>query len=183
MAEQLNIKEIVSWINGRLATLVPGSKFFGIAKTALKDDKILPIEGDKYIGLDDTFPMMVYHKELGLTSGETTGSGYGDNIKNIINSHSMAMIIYYNSAKTRVGADQLYMIMQKRVSGVLKSPGIKYARIIFNSAILEDARIYVQEYGAGPVRLKPAQRLIQVNYTVQIVFDKNCVAACLPQCN
>lgn len=183
MADTLSIKEIVTWINGRLSSLVPGSKFYGIAKTALKDEKILPIEGDKYIGLDDTYPMMAYHKELGLASSDAPGNGFGDNIKDIINSHSMAMIIYYNSEKTRVNTDQLYMIMQKRVSGVLKSPGIKYARIIFNSAILEDARVYIQEYGAGPVRLKPAQRLFQVNYTVQIVFDKNCIGACLPQCN
>lgn len=178
----LTIKEIVTRINGRLTVLVPGTKAYGVAKTALKDDKILPVEGDKYIGLDDTYPMQIYHKEVGLTSGETTGSGYGDNIKNIINSHSMAMIIYYNSAKTRVGTDQLYMLVQKKISGILKSPGIKYARIIVNSAILEDARVYVQEYGAGKVRLKPSQRLIQVNYTVQIVFDKNCVPACLPAC-
>ena len=182
MADVLTIKEVTGWINDRLKGLVPGIKVYGVAKPALKDGILMPVEGEKYIGLDDTFPMQVYHKELGLTSSETVGSGYGDNIKNIINSHSMAMVIYYNTAKTRAGTDQLYMLIQKRISGVLKSPGIKYARIIVTSAILEDARVFVQEYGAAKLRLKATQRLIQVNYTVSIVFDKNCTPACLPAC-
>jgi hypothetical protein len=182
MANILTIKEIVSWINTQLAPLVPGTQFYGIAKPAIRDEKLMPVEGEKYIGLNDAFPMQVYHKEFGLSSTEMQGSGYGDNVKNIMNSHAMAMIIYYNTAKARAGTDQLYMLVQKKISGILKSPGIKYARIIVTSAILEDARVYQQEYGVGPVRLKATQRLIQVNYTVQIVFDKNCTPACMPVC-
>jgi hypothetical protein len=176
----LSINDTINWINETICPIIPGAKTYGIAKTAAKDDKILPYTGDVYIGIDDTHPAQVYHKQLSISSNNVAGSGYGDNVAFLQNVYGMAMVVYYNEKKCGFTADKIYTFIQSAITGILKSEGHRLLRINVLSAILNDGQVWSQEYGQTPFKLSGSQRLIQINYSITAVFDKNCIA--IPNC-
>lgn len=175
------LHSIVDWINESLAGIIPGAKFYGIARTAAKDDKILPVtENEKYIGLDDTYPAQIYHKHLTISSANVPNSGYGDNLSSLSNTYGMAMVAFIDEKKTGIKADELYTIIQAKITGILKIEGYKSVRVSVANAILNDGQVWAQEYGNTPLRLTISQRLIQIGYSVVMTLDKNCIK--IPNC-
>lgn len=176
----LSILDISGWVNGKIEKFMPDVKTYGIAKTAVKGDGTAPYTDDKYIGIDDTFKSQAYHKQLSISSTSVPSSGYGDNEQSLQNSYGMALIIYFNEENCGFSADKLYTFIQTAITGRLKSAGYKSVRVTVASAILNDAQVWAQEYGATPYKLAGPQRLIQVNYTIVMVYDKECIL--IPQC-
>jgi len=175
----LSILDITGWINGKLCKFMPDIKTYGIAKAAVKGDGIAPYIDEKYIGIDDTFKAQAYHKQLTISSANVPSSGYGDNEQSLQNTFGMALIIYFNEEKCS-SADKLYIFIQSAITGRLKSAGFKSVRVSVSNAILNDAQVWAQEYGATQYKLAGPQRLIQVNYTIVMVYDKECIS--IPQC-
>lgn len=177
----LSTNDIATWINERVCPIVSGIKVYGIGKTASNPDgKIQPYINGQYIGIDDTYPAMLYHKDQSVSSTTVSGSGYGDDERSLQNTNAMAMIIYFNEKKCGLTADTLYTFIQSAITGVLKAEGYKSIRVNVLSAILNDAQVWRQEYGNTPYQLSDAQRLIQINYNAVFVFDKSCIK--IPNC-
>lgn len=176
----LSTSDITGRLNKEVCKIIPGIKLYGIGKTATKDDKILPYVDGQYIGIDDTYPAQGYHKELSVASTTVTGSGFGDEERNLQNTYQMALVMHFNEKKCGLTADKLYTFIQSTITGVLKAEGYKSIRVNVTSAILNDAQVWSQEYGNTPYKLSGPQRLIQVNYNIVIVFSPNCIA--IPNC-
>lgn len=176
----LSISDIVNWGNDMINPLIPGMKTYGIAKTAAKDNAIMPYVDEKYIGIDDTYESQVYHKQLSVSSTNVARSGYGNSDANLQNTYGMAMFVYFNEKKCGIKADELYTYIQTVVTGVLKAEGYKSVRVNVLNAVLNDTQVWAQEYGQTPFRLAGPQRLIQINYNIVIVFEKNCIT--IPNC-
>jgi len=176
----LSTNDIALWANERILPIIKGIKTYGIGKTAARDDKILPYADGKYIGIDDTYPAQSYHKELSVASSIVANSGYGDNERSLQNTTQMAMIVYFNEDKCSLTADKLYTFIQSAITGVLKADGYKSVRVNVLNAVLNDSAVWRQEYGDTPYKLAGPQRLIQVNYSITIVFDKHCIV--IPNC-
>lgn len=176
----LSINDISVWANEKVCGIIEGAKAYGIAKSALKDGNIMPYIDEKYIGIDDTYPAQIYHKLLSIASTAVALSGYGDNAESLQNTYQMAMFIYFNEGKCDFTADKLYTFIQASMTGKVKSEGFKSIRIGVNSANLNDAQVWAQEYGAAPFKLIGKQRLIQVNYIAVMVYNKECIL--IPQC-
>lgn len=174
-------QSILNWINNELCDLIPGAEVYGIARTALKDERMMPYcpADDKYIGIDDTFPFQAYHKELSLSTANVPRSGFGDNISDLANTYGMALIIFFDEKKLGVKTDELYTLIQSRITGILKIEGYKQIRIGVTNAILNDGQVWAQEYGQTVFRLSASQRLIQIGYSVTLTLDKNCFPKCI----
>jgi hypothetical protein len=175
----LSTGDIAQWANGLICPIIPGVKSFGIGKTASKDDKQMPYADDTYIGIDDTYPSIIYHKELSVASAILPG-GFGESVGNLQNTFQMAMIVYFNETKCGLSADKLYMFIQSAITGVLKAEDYKQVRVGVSSAVLNDVQVWRQEYGNAPYKLADAQRLIQINYSIVTVFDNKCIT--IPKC-
>lgn len=175
------LQSIVKWINGELCELVPGAKVYGIAKTANVDGIIKPYVPDeqKSISPDDTYPFQSYHKEQSLSSANINRSGYGDTLNDLANTYGMSLIIFFDENKTGVKTDELYTLIQARITGILKIEGYKSIRVGVNNAILNDGQVWRQEYGDTPFKLFASQRLIQIGYSVLVTLDKNCFPKCI----
>jgi hypothetical protein len=180
----LSVNDITTWSNDKVAPLIPGMKTYGIAKAAVKGDNIAPyIDGkhlEIYAGIDDTYSAQMYHKQLSISSTTVSRSGYGDNEQSLQNTYQMALIVFYNEKNTGIPADQLYTFIQSIITGVLKAEGYKSVRVGVSSAILNDGQVWAQEYGQTPFKLSGPQRLIQINYSIVMVFDKHCIT--IPNC-
>lgn len=174
------LHSIVDFINEKIKGLVPG-KLYGIARTASKDDRIMPVtEAGDWVGVDDTHPCIVYHKHLSIQSANVAKSGYGDNVSDLQNTHAMTMVIFLDEKKTGVKASELYTLIQSQVTGILKTEGYKSIRTSVLNAILNDGQVWSQEYGNTPLRLTASQRLFQIGYSVIMTLDKNCIT--IPKC-
>jgi hypothetical protein len=176
----LSVNDITKWSNEKIAPLIPGMKTYGIAKAAIRGDFIAPYAEEQYIGIDDTYPAQLYHKQLTVNSTTVPRSGYGDNEQSLQNTYQMAMVVFYNEKTSGMPADELYTFIQSIITGVLKAEGYKSVRVGVSSAILNDGQVWAQEYGQSPFKLSGPQRLIQINYSVVMVFDKNCIT--IPNC-
>lgn len=176
----LSISEIVNWTNEKICPIIPGVKTYGVAKTAVKDNSIMPYIDEKYIGIDDTFEAQIYHKQLTISSTTVARSGYGDEDSALQNTYGMAMFFYFNEKKCGIKADELYTYIQSVITGVLKSEGYRSLRVNVSNAVLNDSQVWTQEYGQTPFRLAGSQRLIQINYSIVAVFEPNCIV--IPQC-
>lgn len=176
----LSVNDTVTWANERIQPLIPGLKTYGIAKTAAKGDNIAPYTAGGYVGIDDTFTSQLYHKYNGITSAVVAGTGYGDDPASLQNTNSMSMFVVFNEEKCGFTADQLYTYIQASITGDLKSKGMRSARVSVVNAILNDGQVWAQEYGATPFKLKDSQRLIQINYSIVLVFDQSCIS--IPKC-
>lgn len=176
----LSILDITGWVNGKLCKIMPGIKTYGIAKAAVKGDGIAPYTEEKYIGIDDVFKAQAYHKQLTISSATVPSSGYGDNEQSLQSTYSMALVVFFNEEKCGFSADKLYTFIQSAITGRLKSEGYKSVRISVSSAILNDAQVWAQEYGATQYKLAGPQRLIQVNYTIVMVYNPECIT--IPKC-
>lgn len=172
------LQSIVKWINEQLCQLNKDGKLYLIAKSAVKDDKTMPYVEGSYIGIDDTYPIQIYHKQLGMSTITIGNSGYGDSVGDLQTTHQMALIVFFNEVKCRLKPEDLYEQVLAKLTGILKLEGYKYVRINVQNAILDDQRVYAQEYGQTNYRLGEFQRLIQINYQVLFVFDKNCISNC-----
>lgn len=176
----LSTNDIAIWANERICPIVKGLKAYGVGKTAARDEKTMPYVDGQYIGIDDTYPAMVYHKEQSVSSTAVAGSGYGDDERRLQNTYTMALLVYFNEEKCGLKADTLYTYIQAAITGVLKAEGYKSVRVNVQSAILNDAQVWRQEYGNTPYKLSDAQRLIQINYNIVFVLDKTCIT--IPNC-
>jgi len=176
----LSISDIAKFVSDKVAGIIPGAVAYGIAKSALRDDKQMPYADEKYIGIDDSKPAQVYSKQLTISSTQVQGRSYGDSEPLQQNTYGLAVIIYYDEKKSGLLPDQLYTFIQATITGGLKSEGYRSVRINVTNAILNDGAVWQQEYGATPLKLFGTQRLIQVNYNVVMTFDKNCIT--IPNC-
>lgn len=177
------LQSVINWLNEQLCELIPGGKTHGIAKTAVNDKGIIkPFTGKDWIdyaGVDDTYPFISYHKEQTLQSTNVPRSGFGDNLSDLANTYGMSLIIFFDEKKVGVKTDELYTLIQARVTGILKIEGYKSIRIGVLNAILNDGAVWRQEYGDVAFRLSASQRLIQIGYSVVVTLDKNCFPKCI----
>ena len=172
----LSVSDITQYLNERIASVIPNAKTYGIAKQAAIGDKTMPYCDGAYIGVDDTYPMQAYHKQLSIASVPVVArSGYGDSEGYMQNTYGMAIIIYFDEKKLQIAVDELYTFIQSQISGIIKAEGFKSIRIAVNNAILNDEQVWRQEYGNVKFPLSGSQRLIQIGYSVQATLDKKCV--------
>lgn len=179
-----SIHDIVKAINEAIP--IEGASLFGIAQPANRDGQIIPADmaTNQYVGIDDTFPVRVYHKNNAMTSTLRQGSGFGDGTGDQVNVYQMSMIVFNNRRLTKIQPDSLVLLMQVNTPRSVESEYFKSIRITYVNANLNSSQIWSQEYGTTLYRLGLEQDLIQINYTVEATFRQGCFAKCLDElCN
>lgn len=178
-----SIHDIVKQINQAICSRFD-AKTYGIATMSTKGENILPSDDEKYIGLDDIYKIQIYHKLNSMNNQLRTGSGYGDSRGDQVNTFNMSMIVFHNERLTKFKTDQLVLVLQANTPRDVVSEYFKTIRLTYNNVVLNDAVVWQQEYGQSAYKLKPHQRLIQINYTVEATYKEGCFAKCLEDlCN
>lgn len=180
-----SIRDIVQNINDALCGVFKGAQVYGIARTAIREDGLIPVIQEKYIGIDDNFALQVYHKINGITISTRPGSGVGRDPGHNVNTFQMSMIVYSSEKRTKLAADQIALIIQSVVPKIISSDFFLSIRTQLTSVILNSQQVYAQEYKSDTFRLDEYQSLTQINYTVEIAFKTGCFDICpedLEQC-
>ncbi|HET6255867.1 MAG TPA: hypothetical protein VFE32_17450 [Puia sp.] len=138
----------------------------------------------KYIGIDDTAPLIIYHKvQRSVTVPEPASKQFGDGQHRIKNSAILYMIVYADRSRIRLSADELEAVI---ISGFIDEiPKMEYPSEGFSSLIVSlsdtnfnSGAVFAQEYPGADNFLKPESILFQINYKVESSYRKDCLAIC-----
>lgn len=142
-------------------------------------------EGEvKYIGIDDTTPIMLYHKVTrSQTVPDQEANQFGDGRRRIKNTALLYLVVYADRSRVRLSPDELEALITVGLLDEIKKT--QYPSTGFSSLVVtpgesnfNSGSIFSSEYPGADNFLKPESILFQVSYSVVSIFRKECLALC-----
>lgn len=180
----MSLKTFIAQINESLQQAFASGKLYGLSKTVAKTTgtvtEILPVlDGtETYVGIDDVNAVIGYHKASNIQSLINKNSGFGDSQGDIHNVYTNNLIVFVDSDKVKMEADEFATLVQLNFPDRIKVENYKTVFVRVQNIILNSMQIYRSEYGDMEYKLKDRQNLISINYQIESVFDKNCFDKC-----
>lgn len=173
-----SLRDIISSLNETIE-LPKGSAVYGVAELVSKDDSTLPEIDGKFVGIDDKYPVIVYHRILSMSSKIDAKGGYGNAVGDVVNTYSMTMVVFLQHEKAGKYPDELILQIQANMPDTMRMPPYKNIKITFTGANLDSQSVWSQEYRTGTAyRLKSDQFLFKINYNIETTFSKGCFKEC-----
>jgi len=174
-----SIRDIVDQLNRSLTWLPAGSEKNGIAELLLRDDVTIPVINEKYVGIDDIYPVRIYHRLNSLNSSIKSGTGTGRIIGDNVNTYQLSMVIFLDRPKANMYPDEFLLLAQANTPERLTIDPYKSVVMAFTGAIFDSQSVYRQEYiTSDTYRLKEDQFFFKINYSIETTFSKGCFKKC-----
>ena len=143
-------------------------------------------EGDsaKYVGIDDTMPIIIYHRLLRNTAPpQQAKNQFGDGNRWIKSSATLIMIVYADRSRINLSQDDLEALI---ISGMIDeipraqypSTGVSSILVTHQETNFSAQSIFAQEYQNVDFFLKPESILFQITYTIGVQYSKSCLSIC-----
>lgn len=173
-----SIRDIISSLNEKLL-LPKGSDVNGVAELVPRDDITIPEIDGKFVGIDDKYPVRIYHRLLSMSSKIQTTTAYGNSAGDIINTYANTMVVFLQHERANLYPDELLLFIQSSMPDFLKANPYKTIKIIFTGAQMDSQSNWIQEYRGGvDYKLKSDQFLLKINYSIETIFSKGCFNEC-----
>lgn len=173
-----SIRDIISSLNETIE-LPKGSAVYGVAELVPRDDQTLPEIDGKFVGIDDTHPVIIYHRLLSVSTRIPQKTGYGREAGYVSNTYSIAMVVFLQHERAKLYPDQLLLFIQSNMPDRMKAEPYNDIVITFTGASLDSQTNWTQEYRSGTdYRLKSDQFLFKINYNIETTFLKGCFKEC-----
>jgi hypothetical protein len=182
------ISLIIDMINKELEKSFDRAKIYGLAQSIIRtqgnEQELLPAlvdhSGDGvYVGFDDQFPLMIYHKMNSLVSALSSQQGFGNAGPDQVNTYQNTMIVYLDRKKLKKLPDEVYMLIQSVFPEGMNIEPFKRISIRFSNVILNSTQVFASEYQGNRYKLPPEKNLFAINYTIESIFKKGCFDKCL----
>lgn len=174
-----SIHDIVTEVNRSLDWLPPGSQANGIAELLLRDDVTIPTIGDKYVGIDDVYPVRIYHRLNSMASSIKAGTGMGRSAGDQVNTYQLSMVVFLDKLKAKLYPDEFLLYAQANTPERIPIEQYKSVVTTFGSAVFDSLLVYRQEYiSSDTYRLKEDQFFFKINYSIETTFSKGCFKGC-----
>lgn len=182
--------KFISAINEQINPLVTsfaGAKIYGIAQAIIgkgdTGDELIPCLVDKdgegkYVGVDDTAPITIYHKSNSISVSDKQNSGTGDSRADKVYLYANTMIVFLDRKKTLLMPDELVLLIQANLADAIKIPNYKSVNVRIQNIILNTQQVFASEYQNTPYKIPPRFSLFAINYQIESTFDKKCFAKC-----
>lgn len=181
------VNGLVQNINNGFIGIIQAEKYYDIAQTVVRvrgserealPGVVAPNGEIEYVGFDDAFSMIVYHKLNALTITRIT-NGRGDNIGDVQYGYQLSMYAYWDRKKLQMMPDELLMLLQARFPNkVLLHADIKSISLRISGMNPNTAQLIAQEYQNPAFTIEANKSFMQINYLADIIFNP----ACLPTC-
>lgn len=173
-----SIRDIISSLNEQIE-LPKGSEVNGMAELVPRDDQTIPEIDGKFVGVDDLFPVRIYHRLLSVSSKVLPGTGFGNEVGNVSNTYSIAMVVFLQHERAKLYPDELLLFIQSKMPDRMKGHPYNDIRITFTGAQFDSQSNWTQEYRPGTLyRLQSDQFLFKINYSIETIFSKGCFKEC-----
>lgn len=180
----MSLSKLIQEVNEPLIECLPDGVVYGLAQSMVRkvgtELETLPAvvnhDGEgKYVGVDDDFGVIVYHKSLSIVCREVKGHG---DFNDIVNTYTNCMIVYLDRKRLSIRADQLLLLIQAVFPSTIKLPPYKTVAIKFASVIMDDIAVFASEYKGTSFSLPAEKNIFQINYGIEATFSKNCFKDC-----
>lgn len=182
------LSKFITRINESISGLVTGLKVYGIAEPIARGTEVIPgiVENDGeiiYVGVDDLQSAIIYHKVNALSTRlSPVVKGVGDSPNGIQNAYGISMIVYIDRKKIKMRPEDFYLFISANIPYQLSIAPYNLVLIQINSVILNSQTVYDSEYKGVERRLPANHSLMQINYTIESTFKKDCFAKCPEDC-
>lgn len=186
------ILEVIDRLNIGFKSLFekyPDAKFYGLTQPIARIDGdrtevfpgvITPNGEIQYVGIDDIYSAILYHKNISISSTLNRRSGFGDSMGNWTTVFNNSLIIYVNRKRICAMPDDLIFFIQSNFPDEIKIEPFKKIDILFQSVILNTAQVYENEYQDVQEKvLDPSKSMMAINYSIEATFSKNCFSECI----
>lgn len=174
-----SIRDIVNEINKSFTWLPSGSEVNGIAELLLRDDVTIPVINDRYVGIDDVYPVRIYHRLNSMTSAIKTGTGAGRSVGDQANTYQLSMVVFLDKPKSNMHPDEFLLLAQANTPERILIESYKSVVTTFVSAAFDSLAVYRQEYiSSDTYKLKEDQFFFKINYSIETTFSKGCFKKC-----
>lgn len=174
-----SVRDIVNEINKSFNWLPSGSEVNGVAELILRDDVTIPVISERYVGIDDTYPVRLYHRLNSMTSSIKAGTGAGRSAGDQVNLFQLSLVVFLDKPKSKMYPDELLLITQATMPERLMLVPFKSIVTNFVSSNLDSLLVYRQEYvSSDTYKLKEDQFFFKINYSIETTFSKGCFKAC-----
>lgn len=134
------------------------------------------------ISVDDTYPIIIYHKVNGKTYAPDTNN-YGNGMSAMVERVDVSMVVYGKYAKLKLTLEQLEaLIIAGFPSEINKSllAAYKLDKLTIQpiSSELNPASVFQREYQGVDWFLAPEDILFSIRYTIESRFRKGCFTIC-----
>lgn len=136
----------------------------------------------KYVGIDDTFPIIIYHK-LQRNTTQPAKTQFGDGDKTIKATTLLTMTVYADRNRIKLSPEDLESLILSGFSDEI--PKTAYPSKGFSSIVVYHMEtnfnaqgIFAQEYQNVDFFLKPESILFQITYRIESQYRKDCLAIC-----
>lgn len=129
-----------------------------------------------YIGLDDTYPIIIYHKHLQTT--------YVDlELNERKETNKMQLIVFGRLDALNLDAETLGAFVVTGFPSTIKKNDYSNLPIVINSVTLTDAQpdaqgVFAKEYRNTAYQLGPQHALMQFGYTIESTYNRKCFDIC-----
>jgi len=174
-----SIRDIVTELNTSFIWLPSGSEVNGIAELLLREDVTIPVVNEKYVGIDDVYPVRIYHRINSMISAIKAKTGYGREAGDHVNTYQLSMVVFLDHPKSNMYPDEFILVLQANLPERISLE--PYSSIVtnFGSAVFDSQLVYRQEYVASDTyRLKEDQYFFKINYSIETTFSKGCFKRC-----
>lgn len=180
------ISEIIDYINTFI--IIPGAKIHGLAQLVIRknhdnSEQLMPglihyLGEITYVGIDDSFPLRLYHINNSITVSFV--NGVGDN-RDTVNTFNNTMYVYYDRKKINLMPDDIYLYIQSVVPQSIPATIAAYTVlpfkktfVKFSNVILKSIEVFASQYQGTGYRLHPEKHLFAINYTVESTLKTGC---------
>lgn len=165
------IRNIITQVNGVLEGIFKGSKLYGMAVLVEREGKSQPVVDEQPVGFDDVYAMQMYHRVQGASISYRPGFKRANNA---VNTYQVAAVVFNNEKITKIKTDAIAIIIQS----VLSNLNITNVQILPTGFILNSQQVFATEYRGTLYALDEYKSLMQLNYTVEIVYNGLCFDLC-----
>lgn len=174
-----SVRDIVMQLNSSLTWLPAGYEANGIAELLLRDDVTIPVINDRYVGIDDVYPVRIYHRLNSMSSTIKPGTGMGRVVGDQANTYQLSMVVFLDRPKANMYPDEFLLYLQVNFPERMALEPYKSIVMLFGSAVFDSQLVYRQEYVASDTyRLKEDQFFFKINYSIETTFSKGCFKKC-----
>lgn len=142
-----------------------------------------PEKDPRYIGVDDTYPLIIYHRVLSNTyADDAKQSQYGDGFSAQVCSTDMLMVVFAKRAALKLSADQLEALL---VSGFpdqfVRSATAEMqltAKATLQASTMDVFTVFAGEYRNVKFFLGVEDILFSLKYKIESRYRKGCFKLC-----
>jgi hypothetical protein len=174
-----SIRDIVKELNGSLTWLPSGSEANGIAELLSRDEVTIPVINERYVGIDDVYPVRIYHRLNSMTSAIKAGTGAGRSVGDQVNTYQLSMVVFLDKQKAKMYPDEFLLFAQANTPERFSVIPYKSVIATFTNSVFDSLSVYKQEYiSSDTYKLKEDQFFFKINYSIETTFSKGCFKKC-----